>query len=237
MKKALKIIIAIIVVVALVIGGIFAYKFISTNMAIKTTEEKLSQINAEELKEKLIKELESTKLNVNTSSLKTTFETYDLNDKSEMGNLILMWSKYYAPSEDFFNGFVFANISNNNLGNDKSFLFPCFKIESDIDGKVKNIQYTFRDNYWIANDIIVKSIDKVLKEQYGINSLIGISYSRDKDNYTNHYKESVFYSSTDTDFATSVISEITQNTDKSYMEKKLQEKKATNIEIFIWNIE
>lgn len=62
MKKALKIIIAIIVVVAVIVGGIFAYKFISTNK----TKEKISQINAEELETKLIEELKKTKLNVGT---------------------------------------------------------------------------------------------------------------------------------------------------------------------------
>ena len=65
-KNIIKIIIGIVVVIAVIVGGIFAFQFISTNSKIRDTEKKLSQINAEELQEKLIKELESTSLKNST---------------------------------------------------------------------------------------------------------------------------------------------------------------------------
>lgn len=69
-KNIIKIIVIIILVIAIIVGGIFAFQFISTNNKIKGTEQKLSQINAEELQEKLIKELDSTSL---TNSYTTEF--------------------------------------------------------------------------------------------------------------------------------------------------------------------
>lgn len=69
-KNVIKIIIGIIVAIVVIVGGIFAFQFISTNNKIKDTEQTLSQINAKELQEKLIKELESTPL---TNSYTTEF--------------------------------------------------------------------------------------------------------------------------------------------------------------------
>ena len=67
LKKAFKIIIAVIVVVAVIVVGIIVKKPISNNIIIKDTENKISQINAKELETELINSLKNTSLNVNTS--------------------------------------------------------------------------------------------------------------------------------------------------------------------------
>ena len=59
-KKTIKIVILIIVMAIIVIGGIFLIQFISNNIMIKQTAEKISQINAEELETKIMEELKNT---------------------------------------------------------------------------------------------------------------------------------------------------------------------------------
>ena len=64
-KKTIKIVILIIVMAIIVIGGIFLIQFISNNIMIKQTAEKISQINAEELETKIMEELKNTELYIN----------------------------------------------------------------------------------------------------------------------------------------------------------------------------
>lgn len=145
-KNVIKIIIGIIVAIAVIVGGIFAFKFISTNMKIKEAEEKLSQINVEELQTKLIKELESTPLNRNDNSYSTEF----VKNK---------------------NGFVVANIvfTNERENFSATVKIPCFKIESYSNGKFKSITYWENDELL---ETVKEKIEKVFASEYGVDLLI-----------------------------------------------------------------
>ena len=70
-KRTIKIIVGVIITIAVIVGAVFAFQTISTNMKIKDTESKLSKINAEEFESKLISELKQSKFNINTSNLST----------------------------------------------------------------------------------------------------------------------------------------------------------------------
>lgn len=135
-----KIIVIIVVAIAVIVGGIFAFQFISTNSKVKETEKKLGQINAEELQEKLIKELESTSLK------NSTYTTEFLKNK---------------------NGFVVFEITNV-YENRKMFIeIPCFKIESNSNGNFKRI--TYLDFGQEIGDIVNDVVEKVFKDEYNIN--------------------------------------------------------------------
>lgn len=123
-KKNLKIVGIVIGIIIILVGLFFLIKTISTNMKINETKEKLSQINAEELKTKLIEELEKTDLNV------------DLTLDSMFVDTIV------AEGEDELEGFTVMSImafKNNKVVG--AVEIPCFKIVSDSNGKLKNIEY------------------------------------------------------------------------------------------------
>ena len=123
-KKTLKIVGIVIGIIIIIIGLFFLIQTISTNMKISETEEKLSQINAEELNSKLIEELEKTDLNVDLT-LDTMFV-----------------DTIFSEGEDELEGFTVMSIiafkNNNVIGGIE---IPCFKIESDSNGNFKNIEY------------------------------------------------------------------------------------------------
>lgn len=148
-KNVIKIIIGIIIAVVVIVGGIFAFQFISTNMKIKETEEKLSQINAEELQTKLIKELESTQLTNN-------------------------YTTEFLENKD---GFIVVNIYNKEMFVE----IPCFKIETDSNGKFRKITYLETGNKIV--DIVENSVKKVFKNEYDINIVI------EDTNYNLHFRE------------------------------------------------
>lgn len=123
-KKNLKIVGIVIGIIIILVGLFFLIKTISTNMKINETKEKLSQINAEELKTKLIEELEKTDLNVD-------FEL----DTMSVDTIV-------TEGEDELEGFTVMSImafKNNKVVG--AVEIPCFKIESDNNGKLKNIEY------------------------------------------------------------------------------------------------
>lgn len=169
MKKALKIIIAIIVIVAVIVGGIFAYKFISTNIAIKNTEKKLSQINAEEFETKLIKELEKTKLNVNTSNISTKICSWEEISKSKENEMFVMGAEIFYGANKQDNPYEKSISAYITSKSKETIAIPLFRIESDNSGKFKKIIYTERA---LKESIVPSVIEKVLKDEYGIDMLI-----------------------------------------------------------------
>lgn len=212
MKKALKIIIAIIVVVAVIVGGIFAYKFISTSMEIKTTEEKLSQINAEELKEKLIKELENNKLNVNTSNISTKICSWEEITKSKENDIPVMAIELFYATNKQDNPYE-KSISAYITSNSKEIVaIPLFKIESDNSGKFKKIIYTEKA---LKEYNVTDSIKKVLKNEYGIDMFI-----EENEKYNTKFNK-IFNSDISTIYATEkdltkILNEISNSNNSSY---------------------
>lgn len=143
-----KIIVVIVVAIAVIVGGIFAFQFISTNSKIKDTEEKLSQINAEELENKLIENLKKSKLYVGAVSE---------SDKE------LVWTEFKNV-----NGVVIAKIQSTK---GEYVNIPCFKIESDSNGKFKSITFDNSQTNGIF-DISKQVINNEFKNEYDIDTFI-----------------------------------------------------------------
>lgn len=159
-KNVIKIIIGIIVAIAVIVGGIFAFQFISTNSTIKDTEEKLSQIDAKELENKLIEELKNTKLYVGAVS--------------ESDNE-LVWTEFKNVD-----GVVMAKIQSTN---EEYVNIPCFKIESDSNGKFKSITFDDTENNGIF-DICRQVIKNEFKNKYNIDTFI-----KNNSLYNNHFRK------------------------------------------------
>lgn len=167
-KRTIKIIVGVIVAIAVIVGAVFAFQTISTNIKIKDTENKLSQINAEELESKLISELKQSKFNINTSNLST--QICDWNDlgNTKQGEMAAMTIEiFYAgnkinnPYEDNVSAYITSN---------KGFAaIPLFKIEKDNNGNFKNIVYSERIFH---SSIVKEAIEKVLKDCYDIDMMI-----------------------------------------------------------------
>lgn len=211
-KKTIKIIIGIIVAIAVIVGGIFAFQFISTNMKIKKTEEKLSQINVAELEEKLIKELENNKLNVNTSNISTKICSWEEITKSKENDVPVMAIElFYAVNkqDNPYEKSISAYITSNSK---EIVAIPLFKIESDNSGKFKKIIYTEKA---LKEYNVTDSIKKVLKDDYGIDMFI-----EGNAKYNTRFNK-IFNSKTSTIYATEkdltkILNEINNSNYSSY---------------------
>lgn len=152
-KKTLKIIGIVISVIIIIVGLFFLIQAILNNIKIKETEEKLSQIDSEELKAELIEELEKTDLNVDLT-LDTMFV-----------------DTIFTEGEDELEGFTVMSIiafkNNNVIGGIE---IPCFKINSDSNGNFKNIEYVY--NRPLDTNIIAQTIRNVFKDSYNIDFTI-----------------------------------------------------------------
>lgn len=143
MKKALKIIIAVIVIIAVIIGGIFAYKFIKLNRIRK----ELSQINAEELETKLIKELEKSRFNIESVN---GIESVKI-QKADDGYVNVMVS----GDKDRFLDYV---------------RIPILKIDSDDNGKFQGVEYV--PVFYYGKIIHIQSmIFDVLENEFNVKGL------------------------------------------------------------------
>ena len=165
-KKSIKIIVAIIAIIVIVAVSIVAIKAIITNNQINDAETKLSQISQVELKEKITNGLNETSLNVNTTSLETTFgtitECYD--SSTPMIYYDIEVANYNTSGKDYIYAFV-KDKNNNSVG----VAIPCFKIESTDDGKVKNIIFPMINGDRFAIGKTVGNVVKeVLKQEYNI---------------------------------------------------------------------
>lgn len=170
-KKSIIIGIVVMFIIAVIAIGIVISKSLINNSNIKKIEEKLSEINSNELQSKLIEELEETPLNVNTPSITTTFGN----------NLIEIMNGRYSNNKApiyyydmmFYNNkneedYVFAIYFDKN-NNETSLSIPCFKIESDSNGNFKNIispvtnggSFAVGKNVWTA-------FTNVLENEYNI---------------------------------------------------------------------
>ena len=168
-KKTILIIIGVIIATAIIIGGIFGFKSISTSMRIKETENKLSKINAEEFESKLISELKQSKFNINTSNLSTEICNWnDFNNTKQCQMAVMSIEIFYAANniDNPYEDCVSAYITSNSRG---VVAIPLFKIEKDNNGNFKNIVYTERV---LKESVVTNAIEKVLKNDYGIDMFI-----------------------------------------------------------------
>lgn len=168
-KKTILIIIGVIIATAIIIGGIFGFKSISTSMRIKETENKLSKINAEEFESKLISELKQSKFNINTSNLSTEICNWNDFNNTKQGQMAVMSIEIFYAANNIDNPYedcVSAYITSNSRG---VVAIPLFKIEKDNNGNFKNIVYTERV---LKESVVTNAIEKVLKNDYGIDMFI-----------------------------------------------------------------
>ena len=143
-KKTIKIISAIIIVLLIIVVSAVIIGVVLPRKTENQIRETLSQINAEELQEKMIKELEKSSLNINTEEITTTIGTLDdaENNNKYIKNNINLLSGVKANYELSHNLDIFKNyISAYIIGkNNEVIVIPCFKIESDTEGNFKSIK-------------------------------------------------------------------------------------------------
>lgn len=169
-KKTLKIIIGIILAIVIITIGVFVTRYISTNIKIADTKKKLSQIDSIELQEKLIEELENSKLYLEIDA-----------DYMFVGTMI----KERITFEDYITLSYVCIKNGSPVG---AVEIPCFKITSDTNGKFKTIEYveTTAEEYIVPN-----IVEKVFKDNYDIdlkivgNAKYNTTFNRDILGYTN----------------------------------------------------
>lgn len=150
-KNAIKIVVIVILVIIFIVGGIFLSQFISTDRKINVAENNLEQIKVEELEEKIIKELENSELNINTSN----------------GNQVVMTQ--FTDNNDGFVTAIIMAVNRNNIYNGDGLSIPCFKIESDENGNFKNITYLENGD---LEDVVAEAVSKVFKRDYNVDIII-----------------------------------------------------------------
>ena len=153
-KKVIIIITVILVLIALIVGGILVANTIITNNQAKELEEKLSEIDVEELEEKLIEKLEKTTINVNKSTqnsmgdtigIETIFlSTRGMYDDMNEGENIEAYKDYVM---------AFGRAVKNGEYS-MQYMFPCFKIETDKNGDFKSITYLSVSNLYLSQQIL-----------------------------------------------------------------------------------
>lgn len=211
-KKTIKIVILIIVMAIIVIGGIFLIQFISNNIMIKQTAEKISQINAEELETKIMEELKNTELYINNKD----------NNKNGKTEVITVFT-----NGTNFQEYITATIAC--LLNDDIIAVlevPCFKINT-IDGKFNNIEYTAQ---FMKNSMIKDTVKKVFKDNYNID--LSITGNRE---YNKRFNEEVsnhgtIYYSNNAYFV-KILNKITGNNYNESIVKSLNQYKTSTFGI------
>lgn len=161
-KSKLLFIVIAVVLIAVIVLGIFGTKFIKTEIQISQTEEKLANINSEELQKQIIEELEHTNLNINITA-----------------NPLYIYT--YFEEGVKFEGYITAKIgcvqNNNVIG---LIEIPCFKINSDSNGKFISIEYN-KNLFGIKQAVV-----ETFKTKYDIDfTIVG------NEKYCNRFNEEV----------------------------------------------
>ena len=138
-KRKFIIIITIAIVVALLPIILIMQEVLYWQLLVKDSEKKISQINADELETKLIEELEKTDLNIDNSVYDITFAVCDSDNNNNKD--ILYLNLLYELSQDTnpYDGYILACITEKGKDIPEHIYIPYFKIDSDNNGKVKNI--------------------------------------------------------------------------------------------------
>lgn len=164
-------IIEIIFVIALLLPIVMIVKEeVKVDMAIANTKKILSNIDADEFQEEIIKKLKKSNLNLNTSYIKTYFEVF-----KDMDDDILEMCTYSSKDDDLKN-FVFAFIVDEY--EKEGIAIPLFKINRYKDDTFATIEY-YNFGY---NDSVTNAINNVLEKEYDIKggtyAYHGIRYSQ-----------------------------------------------------------
>lgn len=199
-KKALKIFIGIIIAILIIVVGIFASQYISTSIKIAKTEKKLSEIDSTELQSKLIEELKNSKLYLNLDT----------------GNIYVgtMFDEGIA-----FKDYITVSYLGIKNGNPVGAVeIPCFKINSDNNGKFKSIEYTERT---VDKTIVPGIVEKVFKDNYDVdlkivgNTRYNKKFNKDIRGYT--HKGKIYVD--DDNFYIAILESVNDNLNIGYGEK------------------
>ena len=165
-KKPSKIMWIVLLIIIVIPVGIVAVPNIMTNKDINEMERKLSEIDAEELQEKIIEKLSPVTLFFTSDDLLVSTEVLDTLEETD--------------------NFVTAIISftwMDNFPDTCKTAIPCFKIKSDSKGKFQTIEYISGTD-WFCEDIIQEAIVNVFKESYNIDMhLVG----EDREKYCSKF--------------------------------------------------
>lgn len=191
MKKSRIFILAVIFIIILIAIAIVLIKpkmsTVSKSDPIKQVENKLKNIDAEKLQNAIIEELEASTLNVNV--------------KNNLGEIT---TEFDTGTK--FKGYICAKIDYIQKGKvTASVEIPCFKINSDSDGKFRNIEYSFE---FMNSGIINNVVRKVFENNYGLKNFDAIIGSEKYERkFVGEGKSGDIYYSED-EFFINVISEI-----------------------------
>ena len=223
-----KIFVIILIIVAIIGGALLTYFIVNNNSKTNQVKERISQIKTEELQKNMIDELKNTSLNINNSSMETYFGT-ETNDTMDMALSFYydLVSQGYSSNKNN-EGYIYAFVSskNRNIG----VMIPCFKIESDNNGNVKNIVIPNSNRVSLPiKKVMWDTLEKVFNEKYNI----------DISNYKELGKGicgisgnvNIMTSSSNVDFTVQVFKEFTNNTD-GYSWNETKEKLVRNGNVF-----
>lgn len=211
-KRKFKIIIVLLVIIALIPPVVIMKEVMYWKLLAKDTEEKITQINASELETKLIEELEKTKLNVDNKSFNTTFAICDSDNINAETSYLTIYCELLGITNPY-EGYILACITENKTELPERVYIPCFKVESDSNGKVQNIIYVDGNYFGIGRDLN-NIVNNILREQYGIKSYSIESVKHFRDKYKNfpfgeahyNYLKDINIYVTDDEFGASVLS-------------------------------
>lgn len=229
-KRKFIIIITIAIIVALLPIILIMQEVLHYQFLVKDSEKKISQINADELETKLIEELEKTELNIDNSLYNITFAVCDSdNNNKDIVYLNLLYE--LSQNTNPYDGYILACITEKGKDIPEHIYIPYFKIESDNNGKVKNITYFYDAYYGIDdNGNTAKILDNILKKEYGMksSSIDSVRYFRDRyenfpfgETHRNYTKDMDIYM-TDEDFGASFFSTICKNAGYNINEIKVK---------------
>lgn len=151
-KKPSKIIWIVLLIIIVIPVGIIAIPNIMIIKDMNQMEKKLSQIDAEELQNKIIEELKETPLNAYYSGDSLLVVTEFLDTLEETDNFVTA-TTFCTTENDFSDAQATA--------------IPCFKIKSDSEGKFQTIEYISASSC-MSGSVVQEAIENVFKESYNI---------------------------------------------------------------------
>lgn len=169
--KTIKIIVAIIIAIVVIIGALFLIKAVSQNIKVKQEENKIAQINSEDLQKKIIKEMDKNeKINIETEKIKTTIGTKKMINSDMLDFLVIPFECDNELNDNETDKVVYAFYEGSKtVDNGSSYIsLPLFMIDSNDDGSLKRILFLPSFNGGLGVEV-TKAIENVLKSEYDIN--------------------------------------------------------------------
>lgn len=168
-KKIIKIVIAILISIAVIIGAFFLIKSILINVQNGKEESKIAQINSQELQEKIIKEIEKNeKINIRAEEFKTTIGTSKMvnSDMLDFNVSIFEADNNINETDEMVYAFYERDKAVDN--GYSCICLPLFMIDSNDDGSLKRMIFLPSFNGGIGNEV-KSTIENVLKSEYDVN--------------------------------------------------------------------